>query len=82
MTMITVTWQHIGLVCCECECVSCSWGVARYSRERSCLVAYRDGRRDNDDATPDSITRSYVLIHVLVTGVLLGGLLWCRLLYE
>ena len=57
--------------------------VARYSRERSCLVAFRDGRRDNDDATSDSIARSYDLIYVLVTGVHWGGvLLWCRLLFE
>ena len=33
------------------------------------MVAFRDGRRDNDDATSDSITCSYVLIYVLVTGV-------------
>ena len=45
----------------------CSWGVARYSRERGDLVAFRDGRRDNDDATSNSITCSYILIYVLVT---------------
>ena len=33
--------------------VICNWGV--YSRERGCLVAFRDRRRDNDDATSDSI---------------------------
>ena len=60
----------------------CNWGVARYSRERGCLVAFRDGRRDNDDATSDSITCSHVLIYVLVTGLRLGVLLWCRLLFE
>ena len=62
--------------------VICNWGVARYSRESGCLVAFRDGRRDNDDATSDSITCSHVLIHVLVTGVRLGVLLWCRLSFE
>ena len=36
------------------------------------MVAFRDGRRDNDDATSDSITCSYVLIYVLVTGVRWG----------
>ena len=66
-------WQRT--LCCECECVSCSWGVARYSRERSCLVAFRDRHRDNGDATSDSITGSYVLMYVLVTGVRLGVLL-------
>ena len=55
---------------------SCSWSVARCSRERSCLVAFRDGRRDTDDATSDSITCSYVLTYVIVTGVRLGVLLW------
>ena len=29
-------------------------------RERSCLVALRDGRCDDDDATFDSITFSYI----------------------
>ena len=37
------------------------------------MVAFRDGRRDNDDATSDDITCSYVLIYVLVTGVRWGG---------
>ena len=79
---VCVSVEEIGLVCCECECIYCSWGVVRYSRERSCLVAFRDGHRDNDDATSDSITCSYVLMYVLVTGVRLGVLLWCRLLFE
>ena len=60
----------------------CSWGIARYSRQRSCLVAFRDGRHDNDDATFDSIRCSYVWMYVLVTGVRLGVLLSCRLLFE
>ena len=74
--MVTVTGS-VSVSCgCECECIFCSWGVARYSRERGGLVVFRDGRRDNDDAISNSITCSYVLIHVLVTGVRLGVLLW------
>ena len=34
------------------------------------MVAFRDGLRDNDDATSDSITCSYVLIYV---GISDGG---------
>ena len=60
-------------MCCERERLSCSWGVARYSRERSCLVAFRDRRRGNGDATSDSITCSCVLMYVLVAGVRRGG---------
>ena len=81
VTMVTVTGSVS--VSCECERIFCSWGVARYSRERGCLVAFRDGRRDNDDATSNSITCPYVLIYVLVTGMRWGGvLLWCRSLFE
>ena len=80
--MVTVTGS-VSVSCeCECECIFCSWGVARYSRERGGLVVFRDGRRDNDDATSNSIAYSYVLIYVLVTGVRLGVLLRCRLLFE
>ena len=80
--MVTVTGS-VSVSCeFECECIFCSWGVARYSRERGGLVVFRDGRRDNDDATSNSITCSYVLIYVLVTGVRLGVLLWRRLLLE
>ena len=76
MTMVTVTGS-VSVSCeCECECIFCSWGVARYSRERGGLTVFRDGRRDNDDATSNSITCSYVLIYVLVMGVRLGVLLW------
>ena len=39
-----------------CGCVFCSCGFPRYSRERSCLVAFRDGSCGNDDVTSDSIT--------------------------
>ena len=74
--MVTVIGS-VSVSCeCECECIFCSWGVARYSRERGGLVVFRDGRRDNDDATSNSITCSYILIYVLVTGVRLGVLLW------
>ena len=73
--MVTVTGS-VSVSCeCECECIFCSWGVARYSRERGGLVVFRDGRRDNDDATSNSITCSYILIYVLVAGVRLGVLL-------
>ena len=40
--------------------VSGSRGVARCSRARSCSVAIRDGRWDNDAATFESITFSYI----------------------
>ena len=60
-------------MCCECECVSCSCDVARSSKERNCLGAFREGRCDNNDATSDSITCSYVLICVVVTGGTFGG---------
>ena len=73
--MVTVTGS-VSVSCeCECECIFCSWGVARYSRERGGFVVFRDGRRDNDDATSNSITCSCVLTYVLVTGVRLGVLL-------
>ena len=74
--MMTVTGS-ISVSCVVSVSVICNWGVARYSRERGCLVAFRDRRRDNDGATSDSITCSHVLIYVLVTGVRLGVLLWC-----
>ena len=45
---------------------------------REGAAAFRDGRRDNDDATSDSITCSCILIYVLAIGVRLGVLLWCR----
>ena len=49
--MVTVTGS-VSVSCeCECGCIFCSWGVARYSRERGGLVVFRDGRRDKDDAT-------------------------------
>ena len=80
--MVTVTGS-VSVSCeCEGECIFCSWGVARYSRERGGLVVFRDGRRDNDDATSNSITCSYVLIYVLVTGVRLGVAIAVRLLSE
>ena len=44
--------------------------------------AFRYGRCDNDDATSDSIACSYVSIYVIVLGMRLGVLLWCRLLFE
>ena len=37
-----------------------SRGDARCSRARSCLVAIRDGRCDNDDATFDSFQVLYI----------------------
>ena len=40
------------------------------------MVAFGDGRCDNDDAASDSITCPYVLIYVLPMGVRLGVLLW------
>ena len=70
-------------MCCENECFfSCSCGVARCSRERSCVVAFRDGPCDNDDATSVSIAGSYVLIYVLAVGVRLEVLMVRRLLFE
>ena len=62
MTMVTVTGS-VSVSCAVSVSVFFAGDVARYSRERSCLVAFRDGRRDNDDATSDSITCSYVLIY-------------------
>ena len=44
--------------------VSGSRGVGRCSRARSCLVAIRDGRCDNEDATSESITFSHIGIYV------------------
>ena len=38
-------------------------GAARCSRARSCLVAIRNGWCDNDDATSESITFSYIGIY-------------------
>ena len=54
---MTITGS-ISVSCVVSVSVICNWGVARYSRERGCLVAFRDRRRDNDDATSDSITCS------------------------
>ena len=79
--MMTVTGS-ISVPCVVSVSVICNCGVARYSRERGCLVAFRDRRRDNDDAASDRITCSHVLMYVLVTGVRLEVLLWCRLLFE
>ena len=48
------------------------WPRAIYhARERSCLVALRDGRCDNDDETFESITFSY-------TGVFAKYISWER----
>ena len=70
-------------MCCENECFfSCSGGVVRCSRERSCVVAFRDGSYDNDDATSVSIAGSYVFIYVLAVGVRLEVLMVRRLLFE
>ena len=41
------------------------------------MVAFRDGRCDNDDAISDSITCSCILIYVLAMRVRLG-VLFCR----
>ena len=71
--MMTVTGS-ISVSCVVSVSVTCNWGVARYSRERGCLVAFRDRRRDNDDATSDSITCSHVLIYVCISdGGAFGG---------
>ena len=62
--------------------VSASHGVARCSRARSCLVAIRDGRCDNDDATSESITFSYIGI---LCGIYDMGAFWqpwCRSWFE
>ena len=42
--------------------------VARRSRGRSCLVALRNGRCDNDDATFDSLPPLYIGGWVIVIG--------------
>ena len=41
-----------------------------HTRERSCLAAFRDGRCDNDDATFESITFSYIgiLCEIYIVG--------------
>ena len=43
-------------------------GAARCSRARSCSVAIRDGRCDNDDATFDSFPLIYIGGCISVTG--------------
>ena len=53
--------------------VSGSRGVARCSRARSCLAAIRDERFDNDDATSESITFSYIGI---LCGIYDMGAFW------
>ena len=81
VTMMTVTGS-ISVSCVVSVSVICNCDVARYSRERGCLLAFHDRHRNNDDATSNSITCSHVLIYVLVTGGRLEVLLWCRLLFE
>ena len=73
MTMVTVTGSVSVSCAVSVSVFFCIWGVAHYSRERSCLVAFRDGLSDIDDATSDSITCSYVLIYVLMRGGVGGG---------
>ena len=51
--------SHVLRNICLYGSVSSSRGVARCSRRRSCWVALRDGRRDNDDVTFESIAFSY-----------------------
>ena len=54
------------------------WPRAIYhARERSCLVALRDGRCDNDDATFESITFSYIgtLCEIYIVGAFWQS--WC-----
>ena len=43
-------------------------GAARYSRVRSCSVAIRDGRCDNDDATFDSFPLICIGGYISVMG--------------
>ena len=50
--------------------------VARRSRGRSCLVALRDGRRDNNHATFDSFPLLYIGGCVTVIGE--AGVAACR----
>ena len=67
---------------CKYGSVSGSRDVARCLRGRSCLVALRDGRCGNDDATFESITFSYI---ELLCGIYYGGVLWqswCRSLFD
>ena len=53
-----------------------------HTRERSCLVALRDGRRDNDDATFESITFSYIgiLCKIYIVGAFWQS--WCCSWFE
>ena len=63
------TWKMLeqGNICKRRE-RSGSRGAARYSRGRSCLVAFRDGRCDNDDATFDSLSLLYIGGYISVMG--------------
>ena len=51
--------------------------VIFHARERSCLVALRDGRCDNDDETFESITFSYIgtLYEIYIVGAFWQS--WC-----
>ena len=63
--MVSYIDNYAEYIMCE---RSGSRGVARYSREHSCLVALRDGRCDNDDATFDSFPLLYTGGCVRVEG--------------
>ena len=52
--------------------------AARYSRGRSCLVAFRDGRRGNDDATFDRFPLLYIGKCVTVIGEAEVAVFRCR----
>ena len=85
-TMMIGLWQQhrshaLGNICL-CGSVSGSRGVARYSRARSCLVAIRDGRCDNDDATSESITFSYIGILCGIYGMGAFWQPWCHSWFE
>ena len=54
--------------------------VAHCSRGRSCLVAFRDGRRDNDGATFNILPLLYIGGNVTVIGE--AGVAACRLSFE
>ena len=53
-----------------------------HTTERSCLVALRDGRCDNDYATFESITFSYIGILCEIYMVRAFRQSWCCSLFE
>ena len=81
MLVATYRSHALGNICLYGS-VSGSRGVARCSRARSCLVAIRDGRCDNDDATFECIMFSYIGILCGIYDMRAFWQPWCRSWFE